>query len=794
MQHRQPLASKQVIDPHVDDQLVFEPGGRTSIRKPNDVGLVVRADPNRMRPNAKLEETVLDPSPNPHPDPIQLRIRKRPIQLRHLETKRLVFYIDTSDIHGAAPSTGNPFDHLWSRPIDTHPCRSAPADARHPVDHDAGAKGNSAVNQLPRYATDRARQCLDLLSFHRQMPRPAPSVLSFLDMGAIVAIMGEAGDPELPERLDRMLARSLYRGAPHRMIENNLAIGIQTIGNDASLTRTERHIVAFHGFIGNWVEIARAHGLTFPTDSSHAERLAIAYEARAEKIAPDLRGEYSTLVFDRRHRTLTVIRDYFGFRPLFYECTRERRLFVGTEIRQVLAGSLRSPEINRTMMALRLVTRTMPPDRSLYEGVSRFVPGTIQRTTNENRQPDHPHPYWTPPPENPYTKADENELASELRETIVTAIRRTIPHDGEPYGLALSGGVDSSAIWGLLHHDLAEEGFDPTQCLAFSYSYPGEPCDETALIEVNLAAVNRAGNLLDVTEHPMSAGHQKVPAVPNAPFRTAFHEFDSLLKAASDKSAKTILWGYGGDEWLRGSLQYLVRLATSGNLSTAVVDTYRYVRAKRVTRMLWSQALRPWLGRTARELGVRRPQSHVPEWIHPDIRSNVASNLEAISECITGQAMSLSSPSVMSNVMLHQGGGLTDSIDQIGALHESSHRRPLMDLDVFALSCAIHDRWLMRAGRTKHLFRLAAAGAVPTSILDREAKANFTSRHIREGERLAEKGSSHNWILAREDVVLPAAVDRIITQAKMKGVSATIELTNMINCELFADRVQPGRN
>ncbi len=33
-------------------------------------------------------------------------------------------------------------------------------------------------------------------------------------MGAILAILGEAGDPELAERLQRMLARSPHRGAP----------------------------------------------------------------------------------------------------------------------------------------------------------------------------------------------------------------------------------------------------------------------------------------------------------------------------------------------------------------------------------------------------------------------------------------------------------------------------------------------------------------------------------------------------------------------------------------------------
>ena len=63
-------------------------------------------------------------------------------------------------------------------------------------------------------------------------------------MGSIVAILGEAGDPELDERLQRMLERSPYRGEPEFLVEGPLAIGIQSMGWDASLHSAGNWLVA----------------------------------------------------------------------------------------------------------------------------------------------------------------------------------------------------------------------------------------------------------------------------------------------------------------------------------------------------------------------------------------------------------------------------------------------------------------------------------------------------------------------------------------------------------------------
>ena len=136
-------------------------------------------------------------------------------------------------------------------------------------------------------------------------------------MGAILAILGEAGDPELGGRLQRMIECSPYRGEPEFLIEGPLAIGIQSMGWDASLHLGGNWLVAFHGYIGNWGELAPLHGWNFPEDANNAHKIAIAYEVLGNALFSKLRGEWAVMILDRRRGELLAARDVVGCRPMF---------------------------------------------------------------------------------------------------------------------------------------------------------------------------------------------------------------------------------------------------------------------------------------------------------------------------------------------------------------------------------------------------------------------------------------------------------------------------------------------
>ena len=136
-------------------------------------------------------------------------------------------------------------------------------------------------------------------------------------MGAILAVFGEAGDQELPERLEKMIAVSPYRGTAERILAPGAAMAIQTLGWDASIANVGDLVVAFHGFIGNWDELAPALGLRFADDASNAERLGVAFESVGERLFAQVRGKFAFVILDRRSGLVTAARDVYGVRPLF---------------------------------------------------------------------------------------------------------------------------------------------------------------------------------------------------------------------------------------------------------------------------------------------------------------------------------------------------------------------------------------------------------------------------------------------------------------------------------------------
>ena len=100
-------------------------------------------------------------------------------------------------------------------------------------------------------------------------------------MGAIFAVItragahGEIGLAE--EAFRRAAARSPYRGAPASITLPQGVLGIQALGEDASLGSEGPWHVALHGWISNWDDLAQRFSISWPPTATPAHRFAIAY-------------------------------------------------------------------------------------------------------------------------------------------------------------------------------------------------------------------------------------------------------------------------------------------------------------------------------------------------------------------------------------------------------------------------------------------------------------------------------------------------------------------------------------
>src|SRR5215213_3450772 len=221
----------------------------------------------------------------------------------------------------------------------------------------------------------------------------------------------------------------------------DLAGGRQPIHNETSTVW-----VVFNGEIYNYRDLRReleALGHRFST-SSDTESIVHAYEEWGEDAFRRLRGMFGIALWDQPKRTLLLARDRAGQKPLHY-AERGGRLYFASEIKSLLAAGAVEPALDLAALDHYLAFLYTPRDGSILQGVNKLPPGHLLRWCDGRREV---MPYWQIAAEETFTGSDE-EAIEELRRVLQDAVTSHMVSD-VPLGAFLSGGVDSSAIVGMM--------------------------------------------------------------------------------------------------------------------------------------------------------------------------------------------------------------------------------------------------------------------------------------------------------------------------------------------------------
>lgn len=209
------------------------------------------------------------------------------------------------------------------------------------------------------------------------------------------------------------------------------------------LSKYHYHIV-YNGEIYNLTELKNdlaARGV-IPVTNSDTEVLLLSFIEFGACFIKKADGIFAMAVYDERHETITLFRDSFGVKPLFYTFSKEDNTFVfSSEIKGLFCypGVKRVIDRNGLNEMLGLgPART--PGSAVFKDISEVLPGdylTITpfgvSKTQYYRIESHPH-------------TDSYETTLEKTRFYVTdAIRRQMISD-VPICTFLSGGVDSSIV------------------------------------------------------------------------------------------------------------------------------------------------------------------------------------------------------------------------------------------------------------------------------------------------------------------------------------------------------------
>jgi len=367
-----------------------------------------------------------------------------------------------------------------------------------------------------------------------------------------------------PATVERMLAALRQRGpdaehvtywtedwqptiamAPNALLHTRLSIIDPRPEADQPMTNAAGDVwISYNGEVYDWAADAAtlaAAGFRFHTRSD-TEFILHAYEHWGIGFIERLRGMFAIAICDLRRRTLYVIRDRLGLKPVVYSHRPEGFAFAST-VRALLPWlPLEERKLSADGIDAYLAHRTIPAPRTVFADVSRLPPAHYLRYDLVTGRVEVCE-YWRPEP-----------AAGDWLPTLDDAIRMRTVAD-RPLGLFLSSGIDSTA----LACRLAAMGFNRLQ--SFTAAFTGSSFDESA--EAG-AAARRLGfpNLaVDICDR-IGEDFARLVADLDEPFADPSSVPTWYLARETTRHVKVVLGGDGGDELFGGYKRYAKHLRT----------------------------------------------------------------------------------------------------------------------------------------------------------------------------------------------------------------------------------------
>jgi asparagine synthase (glutamine-hydrolysing) len=257
----------------------------------------------------------------------------------------------------------------------------------------------------------------------------------------------------------------------------DMTIGMQRLsvidlpgGHQPMSTEDGQIHVVFNGEIYNFAEVKRrleAEGETFRTRSD-TEVILRQYRRRGLDGFHELNGMFAVAIWDLRTRTLHLVRDRMGVKPLYYYW--DGRVFAfASEIKALLALPAVAREVNPRAVWDYLTFRYVPAPHTIWRHIAKLP--AAHRLTISTDAPAPVITRWWDIPRGP--AAADDDLVAGFGELFSDAVRLRMIAD-VPVGITLSGGIDSSAV-------AAVAAQQHPRVKTFAVSFAGSPAtDERA--------------------------------------------------------------------------------------------------------------------------------------------------------------------------------------------------------------------------------------------------------------------------------------------------------------------------
>ena len=554
----------------------------------------------------------------------------------------------------------------------------------------------------------------------------------------------------------RMTESLVHRGPDdagiHALDESRLWLGhrrlaildLSPLGHQPMASEDGRLWIVFNGEVYNFQEIRKeleALGHRFKSHSDTEVILAASREWGLGRAVLRFRGMFAIALWDIQLRTLTLCRDRFGVKPLFYAMDNGRLAFA-SEIRALHTAGFCGKGVDPVALADYVQYGYTSAPHSIFRQVRSLQPGHIVTLTDALEATERP--YWSVRALVDQEKNRElrqrlgsltdPELLEELEVLLSESFEYRMVSD-VPVGVFLSGGIDSSLVAALLARTSG------SKLRTFTIGYGDSEFDETGPARVVANHLGTEHTEFIVSPSEMLPLLERAIEIADEPIGDSSLIPTLMVSKLARQHVTVALSADGADEMFGGynRYQHCARLEGRSGLASAVqflaaevldqipsswiASAYRSIKGKSGGVAGVEDKLRKFVNMSKARCSFDRYDATQSE-IDPDVIRQLGIHLPDARRTARSVFEGPNTVDIETRLMHYDSvrympGDLLTKVDRASMAVSLEAREPFLDPQLAEFAYALPTRWKIQGRSNKHALRLILDRHFPAGTFDR---------------------------------------------------------------------------
>ena len=503
-------------------------------------------------------------------------------------------------------------------------------------------------------------------------------------------------------------------------------LDLSETGSQPMHSHSGRYTMVYNGEVYNFPDLRldlQRSGSVF-RGTSDSEVLLELYERDGVECLNALNGMFALAIWDNINKSLFLARDRLGKKPLYFYRKEDHFIF-GSEIKAILCMPGLDTSLRIDAIQDYFAYQYVPDPKSIYQHIHKLAPGHWMRVDSNGIQQ---HQYW----DVSFASKDSRsqcDIENELYALLEDSVRIRMVSD-VPLGAFLSGGVDSSAIVGLMASNSADR---VTTCSVGFNSKEYDEVNEASRLAGSFNTDHHEFTVSDNVEDSLL----EIASWFDEPFSDPSFVPTFFVSQLARKKVTVALSGDGGDENFAGYSKYLtdqtensLRACIPGALRRSVLPgmsrllgTWRTSYARRGASLLNTLSVEP-------DQGFALSNSFFNESLWDQL---VANQLKIESRQYDPAELSRSlyhkadtdqhlSRLLYVDLKSYLPGDILVKVDRMSMANSLETRAPLLDYRLVEFAARLPPDFKLRGRESKFILKQSVSKLLPPEVLKRRKK------------------------------------------------------------------------